>query len=207
MVSLNKLFGFVLTFSNKYRIDTSHSELHSMAVLHFADENLKSQVGENPLLLKQQNIIYSSAILHDMCDKKYVDFSTGIREIEKVLNTELKPKEIKWTKRIIETMSYSTVKKNGFPDFGKYQNAYHIVREADLLTSFDFDRTMIYHMNRNNSLTQSYKNALELFDSRVFNYHKDQLLLSDYSKEKSVELTNSALKRMIAWNNIIQSNR
>lgn len=207
MVSLNKLFGFVLTFSNKYRIDTSHSELHSMAVLHFADENLKSQVGENPLLLKQQNIIYSSAILHDMCDKKYVDFSTGIREIEKVLNTELKPKEIKWTKRIIETMSYSTVKKNGFPDFGKYQDAYHIVREADLLTSFDFDRTMIYHMNRNNSLTQSYKNALELFDSRVFNYHKDQLLLSDYSKEKSVELTNSALKRMIAWNNIIQSNR
>jgi len=207
MVSLNKLFGFVLTFSNKYRIDTSHSELHSMAVLHFADENLRSQVGENPLLLKQQNIIYSSAILHDMCDKKYVDFSTGIREIEKVLNTELKPKEIKWTKRIIETMSYSTVKKNGFPDFGKYQDAYHIVREADLLTSFDFDRTIIYHMNRNNTLTQSYKNALELFDSRVFNYHKDQLLLSDYSKEKSVELTNSALKRMIAWNNIIQSNR
>lgn len=207
MVSLNKLFGFVLTFSSKYRIDTSHSELHSMAVLHFADENLRSQVGENPLLLKQQNIIYSSAILHDMCDKKYVDFSTGIREIEKVLNTELKPKEIKWTKRIIETMSYSTVKKNGFPDFGKYQDAYHIVREADLLTSFDFDRTIIYHMNRNNTLTQSYKNALELFDSRVFNYHKDQLLLSDYSKEKSVELTNSALKRMIAWNNIIQSNR
>jgi len=62
-------------------------------------------------------------------------------------------------------------------------------------------------LNRNNTLTQSYKNALELFDSRVFNYHKDQLLLSDYSKEKSVELTNSALKRMIAWNNIIQSNR
>ena len=141
-----------------------------------------------------------------MCDKKYVDFKTGIREIEKVLNTELKPKEIKYTKKIMETMSYSTVKKNGFPDLGKYQDAYHIVREADLLTSYDFDRTIIYHMNKNNTLIHSYKDALELFENRVFNYHKDNLLLSDYSKDKSIELTSVAINRMLTWDNIIRNN-
>ena len=36
--------------------------------------------------------------------------------------------------------------KNGFPDMGEYQTAYNIVREADLLCAYDFDRCMIYQM-------------------------------------------------------------
>jgi hypothetical protein len=103
----------------------------------------------------------------------------------------------------METMSYSTVKKYGYPDLGDYQMAYHIVRESDLLSSYDFDRSIIYHMNKGNNLTKSYTNALELFDDRVFNYNNDKLLISDYAQQKSLPLTVKALRQMHSWNRIL----
>jgi hypothetical protein len=112
-----------------------------------------------------------------------------------------------YTKRIMETMSYSTVKKNGYPDLGDYQMAYHVVREADLLSSYDFDRSVIYHMNKGNDLTNSYHNALKLFQDRVFNYNTDKLLLSDYAQQKSFGLTYKALKQMNSWNRILKKTK
>jgi len=204
MVSFNDLFTFVLMISSKYNIDSSHSEKHSMDVLHFADENFRSQLFDFPYLEKQKNVIYTASILHDMCDKKYMKQDEGIIEIENFLKYSLKPEELYYTKKIIETMSYSTVKKNGFPDLGNYQKAYHIVREADLLSSYDFDRSIIYHMNKGNNISSSYINALDLFNNRVFNYNTDKLLLSDYAKDKSLYLTSVALKRILGWNNILK---
>jgi hypothetical protein len=203
MVSLNDLFTFVLMMSSKYKIDSSHSEIHSMDVLHFAEENYKSQLDMFPYLENQRNVIYSAAVLHDMCDKKYMNQDEGIKEIEEFLKDKLTPEEIHYTKRIMETMSYSTVKKNGYPDLGDYQMAYHVVREADLLSSYDFDRSVIYHMNKGNDLSNSYYNALKLFQDRVFNYNTDKLLLSDYAQQKSFGLTYKALKKMNSWHRIL----
>jgi len=204
MVSFNDLFTFVLMMSSKYNIDSSHSEKHSMDVLHFADENYRSQLRDFPYLEKQKNVIYTAAILHDMCDKKYMKQDEGIAEIEDFLKYSLKPEELYYTKRIIETMSYSTVKKNGYPDLGNYQLAYHVVRESDLLASYDFDRSMIYHMNKGNNITESYHNALELFNNRVFNYNTDKLLHSNYAQQKSVFLSGIAIKRILSWNRILR---
>lgn len=203
MVSFNDLFTFVLMISSKYNIDSSHSEKHSMDVLHFADENFRTQLRDFPFLENQKNVIYAASILHDMCDKKYMKQDEGIIEIEKFLKYTLNPEETYYTKKIIETMSYSTVKKNGYPDLDHYQIAYHIVREADLLASYDFDRSIIYHMNKGNDLTTSYYNALELFNTRVFNYNNHKLLLSDYAQHKSIGLSSSAIKRMLSWNRIL----
>ena len=204
MVSFNDLFTFVLMMSSKYNIDSSHSEKHSMDVLHFADENYRSQLKDFSFLEKQKNVIYTAAILHDMCDKKYMKQDEGIAEIEDFLKYSLKPEELYYTKQIIETMSYSTVKKNGYPDLGNYQLAYHIVRESDLLASYDFDRSVIYHMNKGNNITESYHNALELFNNRVFNYNTDKLLWSNYAQQKSVFLSGIAIKRILSWNRILR---
>lgn len=204
MVSFNDLFTFVLMISSKYNIDSSHSEKHSMDVLHFADENYRNQLKDFPYLEKQKNVIYTAAILHDMCDKKYMKQDEGIKEIEGFLKYSLNPEELYYTKRIIETMSYSTVKKNGYPDLGNYQLAYHVVRESDLLASYDFDRSMIYHMNKGNNITESYHNALELFNNRVFNYNTDKLLWSNYSQQKSVFLSGIAIRRILSWNRILR---
>ena len=67
----------------------------------------------------------------------------------------------------------------------------------------DFDRAMIYHMHKGNSLTKSYNNALEIFHNRVFNYNSDKLLLTDYSQQLSAKLALQAVKRMTVWGNII----
>ena len=207
MVSLNELFTFVLTMSSKYNIDSSHSEKHSMDVLRFADENYQSQLEKCPYLEKQVNVIYTASILHDMCDKKYMKQEQGIQEIEDFLKYSFKPEELHYTKQIIETMSYSTVKKNGYPDLGIYQQAYHIVREADLLASYDFDRSIIYHMNKGNTLTASYNNSLKLFNERMFNYNRDKLLLSEYALQKSLPLQGIAVKQMLSWNRILHKSQ
>jgi HD superfamily phosphodiesterase len=195
--------------TKKYNIDSSHSEGHSMDVLRHANDNMRSQLDLFPYLKDQTNVIYTAAVLHDMCDKKYMKQEDGVAEIEQFLKKDvlMTPEEVHYTKRIMETMSYSTVKKNGYPDLGDYQMAYHVVREADLLTSYDFDRSMIYHLNRGNNLTSSYQNALEVFYERVFNYNTDKLLLSDYAMKQSYPLTLKALRLMNSWSRILQKTK
>ena len=205
MVSLNELFTFVLMMSSKYKIDSSHSEMHSMDVLNFAEENYKSQLDMFPYLESQVNVIYSVAVLHDMCDKKYMVQSEGVKEIELFLKDKLEPEEIHYTKKIMETMSYSTVKKDGYPDLGKYQMAYHVVRESDLLSSYDFNRAMTYHLNKGNNLTTSYENSLQIFQDRVSKYNTDKLLLSDYAKQKSFPLSCNAIIQMSRWKRILKT--
>ena len=86
--------------------------------------------------------------------------------------------------KIITTMSYSKVKKFGFPVFenmGHYW-AYHVVREADLLSAYDFDRYMVYHIKQNEGdLESAFDNANKLFENRVLKHYEDNLLLTDYS--------------------------
>jgi hypothetical protein len=116
--------------------------------------------------------------------------------------------------KIISCMSYSTVKKNGFPDLQEYQMAYHVVREADLLSAYDFDRCMLYNMQcqvKNNGSTgevkimDAYNDANELFNKRVLAHNKDHLFITDYSKNRYLELHIDAIRRMNAWRRIMKN--
>lgn len=205
MSLLTKLFNFVLLTSAKYNIDESHGLSHSMVVLHNAHKIYENEVPLNPYLLQQENIILTSAALHDMCDKKYMNEYEGIKLIEDFLKDKLDNEEIEITKKIITTMSYSTVKKNGFPSLGVYQHAYHIVREADLLSAYDFDRCMIYNMNKSNSTIEyAFNDSYNLFQNRVLKHNKDGLLLTDYSIRKSHILENKAMTRIDQWRKILK---
>ena len=204
MSLLTKLFNFVLLTSAKYNIDESHGLSHSMDVVHNAHKIYENEVPLNPYLLQQENIILTSAALHDMCDKKYMNEYEGIKLIEDFLKDKLDNEEIEITKKIITTMSYSTVKKNGFPSLGMYQHAYHIVREADLLSAYDFDRCMIYNMNKSNSTIEyAFNDSYNLFQNRVLKHNKDGLLLTDYSIRKSQFLENKAMTRIDQWRKIL----
>jgi len=206
MVSLNELFTFVLYMSKKYNIDSSHSEIHSMDVLNYANTIYEFESVKYPFLTDQKNVIYYSAVLHDMCDKKYMDINEGMYEINNYFSGKIDPIDMYFTEKIIKTMSYSYVKKHGFPNLGEYQQSYNIVREADLLSSYDFDRSIVYHMNKGNSFLDSYENAIELFDKRVFKYKSDNLFLSDKSLKISEELTTKAIERIKSWKRIIFKN-
>jgi HD superfamily phosphodiesterase len=196
----NFLFNYVIITSKKYNIDESHSLKHSLDVFDFANEIVKSEVITCPLIKNQTDIILSAAILHDMCDKKYRDEQKAILELtdflEEIPGSPLSFQNIDVIKKIILTMSYSTVKKNGYPNLGEYQHAYHIVREADLLAGYDFDRAMVYQMIKNHDdYTKSIKITKKLFDDRILRYRSDNLFITPYSIQKSLQLHNMAIKR------------
>ena len=203
---LNKIYQFVLYMTAKYNIDESHGIMHSMNVLNYAHNIYESEFPKYPFLLDQQKIIYVSAALHDMCDRKYIDEDLGIKQIEEFLQDSMNQKEIEITKKIITTMSYSKVKKHGFPELGEYQQAYHIVREADLLSAYDFDRCMTYKMKQSNEdFENSFHDAKSLFEKRMFQHNNDGLFISDYSKRESFILEQIAHHRIDNWNNIIRN--
>jgi HD superfamily phosphodiesterase len=219
MSLITKLFQFVLLTSKKYNIDESHGLSHSMNVLHFAHNIYEAEKINYPILKDQSKIIYVSSIIHDMCDKKYLDENIGLKEINHFLEEKLTPAEIDITKRIINTMSYSKVKKQGFPELHEYQMAYHVVREADLLAAYDFDRCMLYniHMqtkptinnptpiNNDIKILDAFNNASELFQNRVLKHNHDNLFVTNYSKHNYLPLHIDAIKRINTWKNILKT--
>jgi len=206
MSLLNKLFHFVLLCCSKYNIDESHGLSHSMNVLRSVSEIYEEEAEKFPIIKQHEKIIYVSAILHDMCDKKYMEQDEGIREIELFLCDKMTAVDINVVKFIISTMSYSHVKVNGFPNLGPYKRAYHIVREADLLTAYDFDRCMIYNIHKKKgNVEDAFEDASNLFQNRVLKHNEHGLFVTDYSKKKSLILESGALQQMSTWKKLLKN--
>jgi hypothetical protein len=185
---INNGFKYVIETSNLYKIDESHALKHSMEVYNFAKQIYESELVKKPYLEEQKEIIYMAAIGHDMCDKKYMDEKIGVQRYKTFLSENMKRDEIEIIGKIIETMSYSKVKVNGYPNLGDYQLAYHIVREADLLSAYDIDRCVIYGMFVENlEYDKALSRAIKLFESRVLTYISDNLFITQYSKNEAFQ--------------------
>jgi hypothetical protein len=168
-----------------------------MEVYQFANNIYDSQVILNPYLEQQKEIILCSAILHDMCDKKYMNEKDGVDKMNQFMKDYIDPKKLDIINKIITTMSYSTVKKNGYPELGEYNIAYHIVREADLLAAYDVERCIIYQMMRENyDYISSVLSAKYLFEERIFQYLKDGLFTLEYSKKRAQLLHDQSIVKM-----------
>ena len=187
---IDQAFACVMHLTKKYDIDESHSLKHSMEVMRFAYDIFTSERATNPYLEQQETIILASAILHDMCDRKYVpDETVALQEIRDFMAGNLTEQELDVIVSIITTMSYSKVKKNGYPNLGEFQLAYHIVREADLLAAYDIDRCVIFGMAVTKmNYTDAFARATEIYRDRVLTYRSDGLFVTEYSKRKSLEL-------------------
>jgi len=207
MTAFNQIFNFVIYMSAKYNIDESHGLSHSMNVLNFANNIFESEKVVKPYLNSYEHIIYAAAALHDMCDKKYMNEKEGVGEISEFLKESIKytPEDINAVKAIVTTMSYSTVKKNGFPELGVFQPCYHIVREADLLSAYDFDRCMIYKMKTEDmTLEDAFIDADDLFSKRVLKHNEDNLFVTNYSKTLSRSLELVAHDRIQTWRRLLK---
>lgn len=201
---LSKLFNIVLMTISKYKIDESHGIIHAMNVLHNCDHLIDSVIQKQPEIEEHRKIIYSAAILHDMCDKKYMNEDEGMKEIKSYIYDSISNTELDVMENIVSTMSYSKVKKKGFPDLGQYQTAYHVVREGDLLAAYDFDRCMIYHMTQNKANVHSaFQDAYNLFQTRIFKHQEDGLLLFPYSNEQHTILSGQAHIRIQHWRKML----
>ena len=120
---INHAFECVMEITKKHEIDESHALKHSIEVFNLSREILQSELTNNPKLEDQQNIIYCAAILHDMCDKKYMNDEEGLKRIQDYMKDLLSEHEIEIMSKIIMTMSYSKVCKYGYPELGEYQLA------------------------------------------------------------------------------------
>jgi HD superfamily phosphodiesterase len=196
-MALNIAFGLVIELSRQFNIDESHSLKHSMEVYAYTKKIVNAELVATPHLAKQQDIIYLAAILHDMCDKKYTAELDGVVILRRKLANVADETSLDIIFKIITTMSYSTVKQRGYPDLGEYQLAYHIVREADLLSAYDIDRCIMYSMyTRSVKYDEALAIAVELFDKRVFRYIEDGLFVTEYSKKRARQLHDDA-KEMV----------
>lgn len=231
------LLHYVLLTSKEKKIDESHGLGHAMDVLVNSNQIYTKEVERYPEIKPLEPVIYICAMLHDMCDKKYMDETKAIEEIEDILyepTTERKNKpdygiEISGTqdivpfytykqprfglndediimiKTIIGTMSYSKVKEHGFPDLGKYTMAYHIVREADLLAAYDFDRAMLFHMHHTGkNALEAFDNSYDLFQKRVFQHENDKLFTTLHAKEQHLILMKQSQIRIKSWQNLLK---
>lgn len=208
---LSKLIKFVIVTSSKYNIDESHGLSHSMNILIYANKIYESELPRFPELKTQERTIYITALLHDMCDKKYMKEEEGIKSIEIFLQEKINIEEIETSKQIISTMSYSKVMEFGFPKFPhmktpEKQLAYHIVREADLLTAYDFDRSMIYDMYCSKAtIEDAFINANDIFLKRVFKHEENGLLLTDFSRNEASILKTHANYRISSWKKLLKN--
>ena len=201
---LTTILRFVQYSTIKHKIDESHALGHSMNVLYYAQQIYNKEVLKIPLLRTQEQVIYSAAMIHDLYDRKYP--APTMPSIRTLLQFKLKTHDIDAVEQIVNTMSYSKVKEDGYPKLGKYQQAYHIVREADLLASYDFDRTMIYHMfHKTDDVFNTFKESKEFFENRVQKYEQQSIFLTDYGKSKSRELRIKSIEQIKSWNSVIQS--
>ena len=157
-----------------------------MDVFNYAHKIFEVEKINHCEIIGQERIIYTAALLHDMCDDKYTDVEQGLQEIKGLLTTNnYAINEIDIINTIISTMSYSKVKKNGFPDLKEYQLPYHIVREADLLTAYDLDRCIAYGINkRNMTYEESFCEARKLYTVRMGKHIEDNLLTTEFALEE-----------------------
>ncbi len=191
---INTAFDCVKKMSMKFNIDESHSLKHSMEVYKFAKAIYHSEVEKNIYLKEQVRVIFAAAILHDMCDHKYIKETTGMTNIKDGMCCIMTMEELNIMEKIITTMSYSKVKQCGYPDLGTYQLAYHIVREADLLAAYDIDRCIIFGMMVDGlRYVDAVITAEKLFANRVLKYIEDKLFVTTYSIHKASELHQKAL--------------
>jgi hypothetical protein len=161
-------------------IDESHGLKHAIGTMRYASYLINSL---KDITEEERHMAMYAAGLHDLCDSKYTDVNIAAADIKKWLI------EIHWAEKtadaliaIITTMSYSKLKKadneNGshvFPDHGKWQRAYEIARNADLLESYVVARCVLYnkHIYPEKTEDEHWANAEELFNQRVYRYIKD----------------------------------
>ena len=53
-----------------------------MDAFKYSEILFNSEKNIEPLIIKDERIIYTSALLHDMCDKKYMPEMDGIKDIK-----------------------------------------------------------------------------------------------------------------------------
>lgn len=205
-IPFNSIIQFVAHQCTKYNIDESHSLNHAMCVLNYSKQIYDTEVKITPYLYNQKHLIYTSALLHDTCDSKYTDEIDSIHEIKKFLHgNDYSNNDTDIIVDIISKMSYHKIKQNGFPELNEYTRAFHVVREADLLAGYDFNRALLYGMNMMDmNFEDSFYKSKKLFYDRMDKHISDNLFTTKFAIEHANDFCDKEKKNILVYENLIK---
>ena len=158
----------------KYQIDESHNEKHSKEVVDYSIEMIKTI---SDISIDEQQVIILSSIFHDAVDHKYI-FDNNIdilRGLLKKVLTEKNYRLIPYVLDIISNMSFSktVIRQNDnslvfqLPERMKnhpFLRSYHIVRNADLLSSYNLKRAIFYNIHKKSGSQKPLEIFNEVYD-------------------------------------------
>jgi hypothetical protein len=214
---IKKSIPLIEKHSIQYNIDQSHNHIHSAEVANYCLELLKC---EKDIGFKDKKIALLGSLFHDTIDSKYMK-GQNTEIILKNLLEKIVPEEEEIIKDVIifsKYVSYSkTVKKNkdGSLRFNlpeplqnvKNLKAYHVMRNADLLSSYNLKRSLIYHSHKNETKNPELltNEMMSLYFSRMDLLRKSNILSlnNPYCDVASRVLEKMALKRILnyqQWN-------
>lgn len=198
-IPFNNIINFILCQSNKFNIDESHSLHHALNTLDFAKQIYNAELDNYPHIQKQQSVIYTSALLHDMCDYKYT--GDNIKELDHInqflVENEYESDTASAICSIIDSMSYSKVMKYGFPNMKEYQTAYHIVREADLLCGYEFNRAILFGIHQHGlSYKDAFYESKNVYEKRVNNIINMHMFVTTFGQSLANRLYADELEKI-----------
>ena len=182
---------YVMEHAARFNVDESHNHIHSRHVLHYTKEILVRQNNTSTY-----NVLLASlgAVFHDVPDPKYVPSSIPVlrHAVETVLPWNLHSTLGADLQHMLPSLSFSkTVHREGYrlrytlPEEMRsfpHLDAYHAVRQADLLSSYNTKRTLLYRMHKSND-TKSREDVLEeareLYRRRMALLRPSGLFLND----------------------------
>jgi len=167
-------------------IDDSHNHIHSKEVLFWACEILENE----KLQLSSDEILFIGrcALLHDLMDHKYTDFSDVVHRHLRQYHTQSDTERMM---KVMSEMSYSKiVDKNGIVTMPlNADHVFHVVREADLLSSYNIARMIEFRL-RNQTMTRSeiIRDVLSLYHERMAKLIERRLFVFPSSEKIATSL-------------------
>jgi hypothetical protein len=174
---MEELYAFIEACCLDQGIDDSHGLKHAKSCLDWFDTLL---IHENEEISEEEHLIGTYSIaLHDMCDHKYTNVDAAVPLLHMFLVTQIGLEYADVCIAIITSMSYSKMRRvNGaivFPDHGRWQRVYHLVRHADLLDAYNVGRCFAYTRHSQPLISdETCWNIVQgVFDNRIFKYVSD----------------------------------
>lgn len=152
---ISKSLDLVRNHCCQYKIDESHNEIHSKEVLYYGSELIKDlNITEN-----EKRILILGCIFHDVVDRKYLNENDNPQDLLQEMLTQVETDKdiINDTTLFMNSMSYSKTiyyDKDNEPrfeeptsiEFHPNKKIYHLIRNADLLSSYNLRRAFLYHV-------------------------------------------------------------
>lgn len=186
---LKKSIPIVKKHAEKYNVDESHNHIHSLEVANYCLNLIRFEAN---LSKTEQDIAILGSIFHDTIDDKYIPSSENTDELlqsylEQVVGTHSKliepvilfSKSMSYSKTVVRQKDKSlTLEIPLYIQTHPYVRAFHLMRNADLLSSYNLKRCLLFRSWRNETKDsiRLYNEMQELYWNRMHMLRKYNIL-------------------------------